>query len=534
MEDDTAGSRKRGLFSDVSEEPLAKVARQANPEYKVAFQAFDHDQSGFIDLNELANALRAVQLSVEEGSPRARNRLFPRPFQPTTCCWLCARFGDGARLNCMQFCELLDYLKNLKRIFQQVDQDRSGFISRTELSEAFRRSGVNLSETTVDQVGKSYDTDNSGTLEFDEFVQMRLEWDCYVAAWDRATMGASAIHPEKLLQVLEEIKTAMEPVSQAYIKQGLFHKSMFTVHRPFSIRTCESLIIRFGEGQLTLNFGQFSAMMVLLKELKTAFCQFDIDKTGSLDVKELANCFSSMGFTMPEQLVVQIGQSFDRDNSGGIEFDEFVQLTVEWHEMLQEQARFASERISAKTLQELFGSVRVLYRVRDGAVQTMRRFSKRACRWLVAMFGTPGPGEAFAESLSWNEYLAVSQYLKEAYIKYQSCDISRTGNLNTEELWLALSACNIQLSKEAVENVRRCYDRDHSGVFEFDEFIQLLVECQLYDQCFEARLHQPSILTPLNRSNPMLGVSHVSAASGLITLDKTAFFSMVFAVPRNL
>mmetsp|Transcript_74846 Transcript_74846/g.243068 ORF Transcript_74846/g.243068 Transcript_74846/m.243068 type:complete len:551 (+) Transcript_74846:112-1764(+) len=548
MEDDTGGSRKRGLFLDLSQEPFAKAARQTNAEYLAAFQAFDIDRSGFIDIAELSNALQAVQHSVEATSPGVSNRLFPRPFQVTTCCWLCARFGDGARLSGTQFCELLDYVRNLKDIFNEIDVDTSGSISCAELHRAFQLSGVNVAENVVAQVGRSYDADSSGTLEFDEFVQMRLEWDCYITAWDRATSGNTVIQPERLLQVLEEVKRSMEPVGQSlqrqadvpvFMSQGLFFTSMFKVHRPFQAQTCEWLIIRFGEGNLFLTFSQYSAMLVFMKEMKSAFCKLDANASGSLNLDELYNCFAGLGMQLPPQLVAQIGQSFDRDNSGEIEFDEFVQMAVEWHEMMQQQSRFteqASGRISATDLQELFGCVRVLYRVRDGAVQTMRAFSPHACRWLVAMFGSPMPGEAFAQGLAWNEFLTVIQYLKGAYAKYLTCDISRHGAVTTQDLWVALAACGIHMTQEVVDNIRRCYDTDSSGTFEFDEFIQLLVECQLYDQVFDARVAQPSTLTPLNRLNPLLGPALAAAgsANGLVTLDKSAFFSMAFAVPRNL
>merc|ERR1711963_1108922 len=135
------------------------------------------------------------------------------------------------------------------------------------------------------------------------------------------------------------------------------------------------------------------------------------------------------------------------------------------------------------------------------------------------------PGEAFAQSLTWNEFLNVVYFVRDAYNKYMACDICRTGSISTPELGTVLAACGLQLGCEAVDNIRRCYDADGSGQFEFDEFIQLLVEGSLYERCFDARVAQPAILTPLNMQNPLLGQAFVAqgGGQGLITLDKSAF-----------
>lgn len=225
---------------------------------------------------------------------------------------------------------------------------------------------------------------------------------------------------------------------------------------------------------------------------------------------------------MPPELVVKIGQMYDQDKSGEIEFDEFVQMAVEWNDMCQEQARFAAQAasgVSATALQEFLGQVRVIYRVVNGAVVTLRPFSLQTCKRLVAKFGTPGPGQACAQALAWEEMLRLVQYVREAFARYSACDVSKGGSVTAQELAAALAACGLVLSSEAVNNIRSSYDADGSGAIEFDEFIQLLVECQLYEQSFDAGSAQ------LARAG--------AAAPGLVTLDKSAFFALVFAVPRQ-
>jgi len=523
------------------------MVRMSSDEYRAAFKFFDNDCSGSIDMNELSRALQQVQQTIIAGTTAASAP--PRAFNLVTCCWLCGRFGDGVTsLNETQFCHLLEYIKNLRIIFEKVDVDRSGSISGQELHAAFAASGVCLDPETVLRVGQSFDLDKSGTLEFDEFVQMRLEWDTYGKHWQVATQGNAVISPDKLLQVLEEIKKSFEPVGAAFraaqtdisaFLHGLLHTSMFSQNKQFQAQTCETLIIAFGEGNLFLNFKQFCTMLVFLKELKTSFRKLDLTGGGSLGFAELANAFASAGMALPPALVVQIGRSYDRDNSGSIEFDEFVQMAAEWGEIwkMRQHASFGAEasgRLTPRDLQSIFGEVRVIYQVVNQAVVEKRSFSLNTCRWLVAKFGMALPGETYASGVNWLEFLNVLQYLKECHREFSLCDPSQVGRMDAAGLGLVLAKQGLALDPMAVDSIRRSFDVDSSGTIEFDEFLQVIMECQLFNKCFDARLAQPATMTPLNTVSPLLGQSFVSAASanGLITLDRSAFFAMVFAVPR--
>merc|ERR1719188_972053 len=109
--------------------------------------------------------------------------------------------------------------------------------------------------------------------------------------------------------------------------------------------------------------------MVFLKEAKVTFASYDHNGSGSLDLSELSNAFTRMGMPLPPDLVTQLGRSYDTNHSGELEFDEFVQLTTEWLEMRESQARFAAAaglQLGPEQLQELFGKVRVLYKVVNG------------------------------------------------------------------------------------------------------------------------------------------------------------------------
>ena len=64
-------------------------------------------------------------------------------------------------------------------------------------------------------------------------------------------------------------------------------------------------------------------------EIKTAFDIFDADLSGILDPRELAQSFVDLGFTSgSNKFVYQILAELDDDQSGGIDFAEFLRLAT--------------------------------------------------------------------------------------------------------------------------------------------------------------------------------------------------------------
>jgi len=63
-------------------------------------------------------------------------------------------------------------------------------------------------------------------------------------------------------------------------------------------------------------------------EIRTAFEVFDDDGSGVLDPSELKQAFVDLGFTGQNKFVYQILAELDEDQSGGIDFAEFLRLAT--------------------------------------------------------------------------------------------------------------------------------------------------------------------------------------------------------------
>jgi len=335
-------------------DPLSKKLCTGNPEYRAAFTAFDTDGSGNIDICELNNALQAVKRSVEGSSMHI---FFPAPFNPNTVLWMAAKFAasGGGAIYFQQFAEMMHYLEGLKLIFAQIDADGSGSINVSELSRALSQSGFSvtgmpgggdaLSLMVAEKIGRAYDADGNGTLSFDEFVQLRLEWDCYLDAWAAHVQpGSNTISPNQLLKVLDAVKQSLEPVGALALSPalaglsgfnpagavvGLLYQSMFQAHRMFQPRTAEVLIRRFSGGSGLVNFEHFCMLMEFMKAQKAKFAAVDVNKSGTINLEELHRAFAESGLPMPVESLLALGRRYDQDNSGGLEFDEFLQMMCE-------------------------------------------------------------------------------------------------------------------------------------------------------------------------------------------------------------
>jgi len=520
------------------EEPDVASKRMAlgNPEYQQAFNVFDTDRSGAIDLAELSRALASVKTSVEAGTNR---QMANHNFQPATIMMLAARFGtpNTGVIQFPQFAEMMLYIEKMKQLFQQIDTGRSGDIDVSEMSRALSMSGFNvsgyagdpLSMQVAEKIGRAYDADGNGVLTFDEFVQLRLEWDYYIEAWDtHVPLGSTSMAPEQLLQVLEAVKHSLEPVGQlamhpslgfngTSLVNNLYFNSMFQNQRPFLLRTCEMLIIRFGSGSCNLTFESFCMMMVFLQEQKKMFCSLDTARNGKLSLQELSTAFAKSGLLLPTSSVMEIGRRFDQDNSGYIEFDEFLQMMIEWTQVASYQSQFngyCQQRADANSLQSVLSSIQVFFFPVNGRIPVLRPFSLSTCRWLISMFGTCMPGEAFARSVSYEEYLQLMQWVKQTAASFSRCDITGDGSISAQELQMALGYSGLNVPPQALLAMMNAYDYDRSGRIEFDEFLQMVLEAQMYDRRVK-------------------GMACFNAASQTITMDPASFFGMLYSTPRS-
>uniref|UniRef100_A0A8C6KXL3 Peflin n=1 Tax=Nothobranchius furzeri TaxID=105023 RepID=A0A8C6KXL3_NOTFU len=131
-----------------------------NPEAYQWFQTVDTDQSGFINLKELKQALVNSNWS---------------SFNDETCLMMINMFDQtrSGRIDLFGFSALWNFLQQWRAMFQNCDRDRSGCISGTELHQALAQMGYNLSPQFCEMLVQRHGVRgrNFG-IQLDRFIQV--------------------------------------------------------------------------------------------------------------------------------------------------------------------------------------------------------------------------------------------------------------------------------------------------------------------------------------------------------------------------
>mmetsp|Transcript_24919 Transcript_24919/g.34887 ORF Transcript_24919/g.34887 Transcript_24919/m.34887 type:complete len:414 (+) Transcript_24919:75-1316(+) len=243
--------------------------------------------------------------------------------------------------------------------FAAFDTDGDNRLDKNELATALKYMGQAVQKDKLDAFFAKVDTDGSGYIEWNEFLWiMRAFYD---------------------------------------IKRKEFEKEYYGVAR---------------------NFPEFSRNDI--DAFIAAFHEFDADGSGALDVKELAQCFKAMGMRFHPDQVNDILKSVDANNSGVVEWDEFLQIMRVIYSAIREE--FEMEYY--------------------GPAKDFKEFSKEDI-------------DAFI-------------------IAFREFDADGSGSLDTKELAAIFKYLGQRCNQAQLEHVLDTYDTDRSGTINWVEFLHIM------------------------------------------------------------
>ena len=144
--------------------PSAQKAQDVNEEeLKKSFDSIDKDKNGYLDVDEIREFLKEVELEETYAD------LIIRVFGKTT---------EGS-INFDEFKEYIqvtsesssDPRKLFKLLFDSIDGDKSGYIDAKEMTEFLSYFGMEMSEKEAQDAIKEIDADRNGTIDFNELCQ---------------------------------------------------------------------------------------------------------------------------------------------------------------------------------------------------------------------------------------------------------------------------------------------------------------------------------------------------------------------------
>jgi len=134
-------------------------------ELKAAFDFFDTNRNGTIELEELDSAMKSLGYRMTE--EELRKMIAESDVN-----------GDG-EIDFQEFVEMMKKVNiqmekregtDLIEAFKYFDQDDSGYISRQNLSDVMKSLGEELSEQDLNEMMLIADINKDGVVDFDEFV----------------------------------------------------------------------------------------------------------------------------------------------------------------------------------------------------------------------------------------------------------------------------------------------------------------------------------------------------------------------------
>lgn len=278
----------------------------------------------------------------------------------------------------------LDDVNQIKKAFDAIDLDHSNSISPLEIRAFFQRIQLVDSKESIYDMLKEMDEDYSGGVEFDEFIVF------LTAIFDEKEKRAEI---RKLLQKgveltnkknLETVKKSDRSPKRSENQPEKAKDEEKTKEGGFSREKQKKEVLRSkpktsNKGKETSQANEFDPEPYIsvttsketVTDLKKAFDILDEDGSGFVSPAEIQKYFEKMGLNTKSRLIYQILNGMDKDNSGSIDFDEFI--------------RFITEKISDKTPN-----------LRDEIEQ------------IFAFFDSNGNGK-----VSWAELKVVSKFLGE-------------------------------------------------------------------------------------------------------------------------
>ncbi|XP_067632723.1 troponin C, isoallergen Bla g 6.0101 [Eurosta solidaginis] len=134
-----------------------------------AFKAFDHDEKGTIEYRDVQQILEILGQKLDDKAVKALLKEVDK--------------SNSGKLDFSQFCKLASrfvdveddapaLVSELKEAFRVYDKEGKGYLTVQVLRDILRELDDKLSASDLDMIIEEIDADGSGTVDFDEFLQV--------------------------------------------------------------------------------------------------------------------------------------------------------------------------------------------------------------------------------------------------------------------------------------------------------------------------------------------------------------------------
>ncbi|CAE7218674.1 unnamed protein product, partial [Symbiodinium natans] len=256
-----------------------------------------------------------------------------------------AMVSEITRYSTMEFEEFMSFmtraratvLHKVREKFLLFDADNSGELSSDELEDVLKSLGITPSRTTIAGALAVVDEDGSGSLDFEEFVQLLLIY--------RKTEGFSETEVLKLHRIFSRFaETTPSTSGRTMLPYDRSNKALIEMFgsqaaqlasrlgsampRPSSEGEEGKKLTKKMEG---MTFREFLIWARRLREIevqwyKQEFARADVDQGGFLDEEEIRLVLECLGYTPLRAVIMDMIEAVGPQKRGMLDFDEFVQM----------------------------------------------------------------------------------------------------------------------------------------------------------------------------------------------------------------
>uniref|UniRef100_UPI00358F0224 uncharacterized protein n=1 Tax=Myxine glutinosa TaxID=7769 RepID=UPI00358F0224 len=161
----TGGPRKKAL-------PKMELTEEQRQEIKEAFDLFDSDSSGTIDVKELKVAMRALGFEPKKEEIKKMITEFDKDGSGKI------NFNDFVAMMTQKMTEK-DSREEILKAFRLFDDDSTGKISFKNLKRVAKELGENLTDEELQEMIDEADRDGDGEVNEEEFLRIMKKTSLY-------------------------------------------------------------------------------------------------------------------------------------------------------------------------------------------------------------------------------------------------------------------------------------------------------------------------------------------------------------------
>jgi len=156
------------MTSEAVQAALEQLTPEQIEQFRKYFNMFDKEKKGFIHTSQVGQILRTMGQAFEERDLKQLIKEFDSDgsgeIEFTEFSALIARFVLEEDTGALE--------EELREAFRLYDKQGNGYINVSDLRDILRALDEKITEDELDEMIAEIDTDGSGTVDFDEFMEM--------------------------------------------------------------------------------------------------------------------------------------------------------------------------------------------------------------------------------------------------------------------------------------------------------------------------------------------------------------------------